>query len=523
MQYVQEDEAPFCGASSAKEHDTMKRNLAHKALLWLASLVLVLAIFPSLAIGATRPIALDSGHGGGDEGAVYGGLVERDLNWEITQACKAELERMGYSVVIVNTSSQNYDLDERVQRAVNNNCPVIVSLHNNAWDRVSKQRRGCTVLVPNSSSYEGGLYGIGQRFAAEVTSNIKSQLGIPLWGDGSYERDYPAGESGSTYPDGSRSDYYGIIRYARRQGIFGCIIEHAYLDSSEDAKILRSKGTLEKLGVIDAHAIDAFYDEFVSYADESQAARVASGWWVKASNGRWWFCYSNHTYPAGRMLQIKGVTYAFDKSGWMVTGWGKYDGKWYWFDKNGALLRDGWTDDGYYVDANGVWDTSVPQREVEPQPQGEGQDEPPKPTAKAEWVKSGNRWWYRHADGSYTTSGWEKIDGTWYLFDASGWMRTGWARVGGTWYYLKSSGAMATGWSKVDGTWYFLRESGAMATGWLKDGGTWYYLDSSGAMYASRWVKSGGKWYYLGSNGGMYVSRTTPDGYEVDESGAWVA
>ena len=243
--------------------------------MWVVFILSLVVATPAFASG--RPIALDSGHGGGDEGAVYGSFVERDMNWEITKACRDELEAMGYSVVIVNTSSQNYDLDDRVQRAVNNNAPVIVSLHNNAWDRVSKEKRGCTVLVPNNSSYEGGLYDIGQRFAAEVTGGLKDELGMPLWKDGSYERDYPAGESGSTYPDGSRADYYAIVRYARRQGIFGCIIEHGFLDNASDAKIYKKSDTLKRMGIVDAHAIAAFYDEFCEYADESQAARIASG------------------------------------------------------------------------------------------------------------------------------------------------------------------------------------------------------------------------------------------------------
>ena len=54
----------------------------------------------------------------------------------------------------------------------------------------------------------------------------------------------------------------------------------------------------------------------------------------------------------------------------------------------------------------------------------------------AEWVKSGDRWWYRHADGSYTRDGWEQIDGKWYYFDADGWMVTGWVHYGQHWYYM---------------------------------------------------------------------------------------
>lgn len=63
---------------------------------------------------------------------------------------------------------------------------------------------------------------------------------------------------------------------------------------------------------------------------------------------------------------------------------------------------------------------------------------------KVGWIQQNGRWWYRHADGSYTKSGWEKIGGTWYYFDAAGWMKTGWVLLGDKWYYLKSSGAMAS-------------------------------------------------------------------------------
>ena len=116
------------------------------------------------------------------------------------------------------------------------------------------------------------------------------------------------------------------------------------------------------------------------------------------------------------------------------------------------------------------------------------------------WVQSGSRWWYKHADGSYKTNGWEKINGVWYRFDNSGWMQTGWVK---------------------DGSWYYLDGSGAMKTSWLKDNGSWYYLDGSGAMKTG-WMKVSGKWYYAYSSGALAINTTTPDGYRVNYNGEWV-
>ena len=116
------------------------------------------------------------------------------------------------------------------------------------------------------------------------------------------------------------------------------------------------------------------------------------------------------------------------------------------------------------------------------------------------WVQSGSRWWYKHADGSYTTNDWEKINGVWYRFDNSGWMQTGWVK---------------------DGSWYYLDGSGAMKTGWLKDNGSWYYLQDSGAMKTG-WMKVSEKWYYAYSSGALAINTTTPDGYRVNYNGEWV-
>lgn len=148
------------------------------------------------------------------------------------------------------------------------------------------------------------------------------------------------------------------------------------------------------------------------------------------------------------------------------------------------------------------------------------------PAPKDEWVQAGDgRWWYRHADGSFTKSGWELVSGKWYLFDADGWMLTGWQRDNGSWYYLGADGAMLTGWQRVDGKWYFLDESGAMATGWRMVGDKWYFLDESGSMKQG-WQRDGGKWYWLNADGSMSADEVRMiDGtfYGFDSSGAMLA
>ena len=139
----------------------------------------------------------------------------------------------------------------------------------------------------------------------------------------------------------------------------------------------------------------------------------------------------------------------------------------------------------------------------------------------AGWIKKDDRWWYQHADGSYTTTAWERIEGIWYHFDQSGWMQTGWIKTGDSWYYLNKSGSMAIGWVKDNGIWYYLNNSGAMKTGWFKDNTTWYYLDNSGAMKTG-WFKVSGKWYYAYSSGALAIDTITPDGYKVSANGEWV-
>lgn len=123
-----------------------------------------------------------------------------------------------------------------------------------------------------------------------------------------------------------------------------------------------------------------------------------------------------------------------------------------------------------------------------------------------------------------TPGSWKKLDnGNWQFIQANGapYANT-WIYVNGQWYWINPAGIMAEGWQNINGNRYYLNpENGAMKQGWLQDGAFWYYLDSTGAMKTG-WVSVGGKWYFMNTDGVMMFNNMTPDGYQVDASGAWV-
>ena len=68
-----------------------------------------------------------------------------------------------------------------------------------------------------------------------------------------------------------------------------------------------------------------------------------------------------------------------------------------------------------------------------------------------EWKQDSRGWWYRNADGSYTTNNWQNSGGKRYCFEAAGWMKTGWIQWGNKWYYGDASGAMLVNTTTPDG------------------------------------------------------------------------
>ena len=162
--------------------------------------------------------------------------------------------------------------------------------------------------------------------------------------------------------------------------------------------------------------------------------------------------------------------------------------------------------------------------------------------AEAQANPDGSKWKFNLTNGGSVT-GWAYLTYTyegrtkseWYHFGNDSIMDSGWFldTNSNTWYYLSMDhdgifGVMVKGrqYDCQDGRRNYLdQKSGAMHTGWSKIGGEFYYLNPTAPAQTWFFDNATGRWNFgdiksrpLGS---MYQNESTPDGYHVNESGAW--
>lgn len=204
-------------------------------------------------------VVLDPGHDNSHAGARANGLNEESLTLKIAQYCKAELEkyqgvkvymtRSGGSCPYPGTSSTDCNTN-RVEYAKNVGADVFVSIHLNSG---VASAQGAEVYYPNSH-YTSWIGIQGKELASKVEKQLAA---LGLENRGVKIRN---SADGTTYPDGSLADYYGVIRRSKLAGFPGIIIEHAFLTNAGDvSKFLNSDAGLKKLGEADAVGIAEYF------------------------------------------------------------------------------------------------------------------------------------------------------------------------------------------------------------------------------------------------------------------------
>ena len=503
-------------------------------------------------------VVLDPGHGGFDPGTSGFGANEKDLTLKIAKYCKAVLESDGRIQIYMtretdtsvgNATDVSTDLYNRIQYAIGKKADLFVSLHLNSAGASAK---GAEVYYPNSN-YRADIGAQGKTLATDIQNELV-KLGL-------YNRGAKIQNSTSSkYSDNSVQDYYYVIQQSKRAGFPGIIVEHAFLSNQNDYNnYLSSDEKLKKLGEADAKGI-LTYLETGGYV--GKWVKTGSQWKYQNYDGSYvkncwkliknlWYHFDANGIMQTGFLTLNGKTYYLQSSGAMKTGWQKISNTWYYFDSSGAMVSNGWrwiNSKCYYFDKNGKMaaDTWIGEYYVDAS--GAWVKDKQKETDK--WIQSSGRWWYRHADGSYTRSGWEYIGGKWYYFDQNGWMVTGWQKVKGSWYYMESNGAMvSSGWKWINSKCYYFDKNGKMAANtwidgsyvdasgawvkdkkqepdkWIRSSGRWWYRHGDGTYTRSDWEYIGNKWYYFDQNGWMITGWQKVSGswYYMESNGARVA
>ena len=144
-------------------------------------------------------------------------------------------------------------------------------------------------------------------------------------------------------------------------------------------------------------------------------------------------------------------------------------------------------------------------------------------------------------------TGWQRVDGKWYLYDEKGQKSTGLVTWQGHLYLFDAEGTMLTGFftDPATGTKYYAYASGVVAQDdtyqasqnvyasddegevvtneWFERGNSRYYAGSDGGPVRSQWVKAGGPWHYVGSDGAELRNQwvhTDGDWYYMGSDGA---
>ena len=186
--------------------------------------------------------------------------------------------------------------------------------------------------------------------------------------------------------------------------------------------------------------------------------------WV---DGKWYEHNGTQVYePVGSWGgDKKGTTYG-DTSGWTAKNrWLKIDGKWYFFDKEGYMLKDAYQKDAtgkiWYLGKNGAL-------------AGE--------KAATGWVQDSNGWMFYTDDQNTLKKTWKMINGNSYYFKADG--------------YLAMNEFVQGWWVNKTGAW-----KDPVRYSWHKSGSKWWYGVKDGWYAKDRSYTIDGKTYTFDKKG----------------------
>lgn len=263
-----------------------------------------------------------------------------------------------------------------------------------------------------------------------------------------------------------------------------------------------------------------------------ESGKLYTGWIQLTSDWRLYYDPSDNGAAAIGIHKIDGKVYYFDGNGIMqrsvtpiidgkkylitgdgtaYTGWIQLTAEWrLYYDPadNGAAavgIRgiDGKT---YYFDENGIM-----LKSVAPTVNGKKYLITEDGSAYTGWIQLTIDWrlYYDPMDNGAAAVGIHKIDGKVYYFDENGIMQRSVSPIiDGKKYLITENGNAYTGWIQLNASWrlyYDPDDNGAAAVGFREIGGKTYYFDSNGVMQTQGSFEVSGKKYLAMQDGSLYM------------------
>lgn len=233
-------------------------------------------------------IAIDFGHGVGQDRGAIGFIAEEGIINAVGALVLAKLVTLGHEVIEVrpkNATSVSDSLEQRCQKADNNNVDLFVSLHANAGGGI-----GTEVYTYNAKEVPE---------ARAVLNNIVA-LGFTNRG----------------IKDGSG------LYVVKHPSATAMLIEICFCDTQSD---------VDKYNSVGAEAIANAIVSGLTGQAVQDTIKNSNGIWKQDDKG-FWYVNSDGTYPQSKWFQVENDWYYADEKGYCYQNrWLKYKYKWYYF------------------------------------------------------------------------------------------------------------------------------------------------------------------------------------------------
>ncbi len=192
-------------------------------------------------------IVIDPGHGGIDGGTSREGVLEKNINLDISNKLKLHLEQLGYKVVMTRqedismeklggkgSSRHQRDLDSRVNIINNSNAQLFLSIHGNCHSR-NHNADGSLIIYNNKFRQSKSLAYALQRSLNNMTVNGKKRT-----------------------PHDPKTGNYYLLEHSN---IPGAIVETAFFTNSAEFKLLLDDSFRDDIAGAIAGAVLKYLEE----------------------------------------------------------------------------------------------------------------------------------------------------------------------------------------------------------------------------------------------------------------------